>query len=321
MISSYPRGVSYLTPIINLLSIPRLLVTGSGRMDGQGYEVWPRAARRPYLLQLENCTDAEVTGITISNPAKVHLNIRFCERVWIHDFETRTPYNGGNTDSIHIVFSSDVLIEDCTLHGGDDNVSIVGSSSNILIQNVICTAGHGISIGSLGNYGALACVSNVTVRNVLMAGLQNGLRIKTYETGQGAVWNIRYDNITMVDVGRPIIIDQYYCEREPCDDGHSGIAVFNVSYSRIRGTTNGTAVGGIEFRCSNHAPCGQISLWDVHLRHSKSKVQLKPLYMHAYGSSRNVQPWSEESSGTWAKTSLSKAAAGRITGEFGKCGG
>ncbi|CAI5524440.1 unnamed protein product [Closterium sp. Naga37s-1] len=132
--------------------------------------------------------------------------------------------------------STNVTVEHCKLHAGDDNVAITGGSSNILLRDLLCTAGHGISIGglgmdcshltvpslvcfpsllfsftsigSLGVDGSLACVSDIRVQNVQLAALSNGLRIKTYQGGQGAVWNILYENVTMQDVTNAIIIDQ-----------------------------------------------------------------------------------------------------------------
>jgi len=64
---------------------------------------------------------------------------------------------------------------------GDDCVSIQTGCSNIYIHNVNCGPGHGISIGGLGKENTKACVSNVTVRDVMMHNTMNGVRIKTWQ--------------------------------------------------------------------------------------------------------------------------------------------
>ena len=64
---------------------------------------------------------------------------------------------------------------------GDDCVSIQTGCSNVYIHNVNCGPGHGISIGSLGRYNTKACVSNITVRDVMMHNTMNGVRIKTWQ--------------------------------------------------------------------------------------------------------------------------------------------
>ncbi|CAI7830939.1 unnamed protein product, partial [Closterium sp. NIES-53] len=208
------------------------------------------------------------------NPPMFHMNIKDVVGAWIHDISTNTPYNSPNTDSLHLTRATDVLVEDYASHGGDDNVSIVGGCRNITIRNVVATAGHGISIGSLGEGGSLACVSDIRVQNVQLAALSNGLRIKTYQGGQGAVWNILYENVTMQDVKYPIIIDQ-----------QSAVAVFNITYRNVQGTTNATR--GITLNCSTSVPCQQIRLDNINIDSSypdgHSKSVLQPTYVNVYG--------------------------------------
>ena len=53
------------------------------------------------------------------------------------------------------------------------------------------------------------CISNINVHDVTLDGpLQNGLRIKTYPGGQGAVTNVRYSNIQMRGVQQGIVLNQ-----------------------------------------------------------------------------------------------------------------
>ncbi|CAI5949798.1 unnamed protein product [Closterium sp. NIES-65] len=186
-----------------------LTVAGAGRIDGGGDLLWRRPANsRPHLLLLAEMRRVVVTGITLSNAPMMHLVLRSCVGAAVSGIATRSPGSSPNTDSIHVSACSNVSISDSWLHGGDDDVSIVAGSSGISINNVMCTAGHGISIGSLGYGGKTACVSNVTVTNSVLSGLSNGVRIKTYQGGSGSVFNVRYENITMLNVDRPIVIDQ-----------------------------------------------------------------------------------------------------------------
>ncbi|CAI5527611.1 unnamed protein product, partial [Closterium sp. Naga37s-1] len=90
----------------------------------------------------------------------------------------------------------------------DDGVAIVGMTRNVLVQNITCINGHGISIGSLGAEGALGCIQGITIRDVTFRGSNNGLRIKTYQGGVGLVSNVSYENVQMTDVTYPIVINQ-----------------------------------------------------------------------------------------------------------------
>ena len=67
------------------------------------------------------------------------------------------------------------------IYAGDDCISIQTGCSNVYIHNVNCGPGHGISIGGLGKENTKACVSNITVRDVVMHGTMTGVRIKTWQ--------------------------------------------------------------------------------------------------------------------------------------------
>lgn len=64
---------------------------------------------------------------------------------------------------------------------GDDCISIQTGCTDVLIHDVNCGPGHGISIGSLGIDGITACVSNITVRDVKLHDTMTGVRIKTWQ--------------------------------------------------------------------------------------------------------------------------------------------
>lgn len=60
-------------------------------------------------------------------------------------------------------------------------MSIQTGCTNVYIHNVNCGPGHGISIGGLGKDNTKACVSNITVRDIVMHDTMNGVRIKTWQ--------------------------------------------------------------------------------------------------------------------------------------------
>ncbi|GJP71684.1 hypothetical protein CLOP_g2494 [Closterium sp. NIES-67] len=319
--------------IVSISKIPGLRLVGTGAIDGQGSVWWSRyragsKAERPDLLFISRCNGLELGGIQVRNPPMFHMNIKDLVGAWIHDISTLTPYNSPNTDSLHLTRTTNVLVEDYSSHGGDDNVSMVGGCKNITIRNVVATAGHGISIGSLGDGGALACVSDVRVQNAQLVALSNGLRIKTYQGGQGSVWNIHYENVTMQDVKYPIIIDQYYCDKSDpsvCQEQQDALAIFNITYRNVEGTTNATR--GITFNCSSSVPCQQIRLDNINLDSSypdgHSKAVLKPSYLNVYGLSTGpILPtvYNGTSASGWVDAGLPAEQAANFMGQVGKCG-
>ncbi|XP_040955582.1 polygalacturonase At1g48100 isoform X2 [Gossypium hirsutum] len=135
---------------------------------------------KPTALRFYGSFNVTVTGITIQNSPQCHLKFDNCKGVVVHDITVSSPGDSPNTDGIHLQNSNDVLIHSSDLACGDDCVSIQTGCSNVYIHNVNCGPGHGISIGSLGRDNSKACVSNITVRDIVMHNTMNGVRIKTW---------------------------------------------------------------------------------------------------------------------------------------------
>ncbi|CAI5485845.1 unnamed protein product [Closterium sp. Naga37s-1] len=194
-----------------------LWIVGDGEMDGRGDRRWwpmyhgnelPRELKRPVLLDIFASYSVTLAGFKNRNPAGMHMNIFRSGYVRVSNVTVESPADSPNTDGIHIGSSSDVVVEFSNIHTGDDNISIEEGAHRVTIANIWGTAGHGISIGSLGAHGTVACVSDVTVRNVVLTDTDNGLRIKTYQGGRGLVKNIQFKNVLMKNIKLPIVIDQ-----------------------------------------------------------------------------------------------------------------
>ncbi|CAI5478705.1 unnamed protein product, partial [Closterium sp. Yama58-4] len=167
----------------------------------------------------------------------------------------------------------------------DDNISIEEGAHRVTIANIWGTAGHGISIGSLGAHGTVACVSDVTVRNVVLTDTDNGLRIKTYQGGRGLVKNIQFKNVLMKNIKLPIVIDQNYCDRSTpgvvCEKQTDNVAVQGVSFSNIEATT--TFKRGLLLNCSYSVPCRDIHLSNVRVTPESKSVLISPVIRNVYG--------------------------------------
>ncbi|CAH9087871.1 unnamed protein product [Cuscuta epithymum] len=267
-----------------------LTIKGSGTIDGSGSVWWQNRplddlrdhemklnpeekgslggempTLKPTALRFYGSFNVTVTGITIQNSPQCHLKFDDCAGVYVYNFTASSPGDSPNTDGIHLQNSKDVLVHSSNLACGDDCVSIQTGCTNVFIHDVYCGPGHGISIGGLGRDNTKACVSNITVRDIIMRNTMNGVRIKTWQGGIGSVKGIRFSNIQVDEVEVPIIIDQFYCDKRACKNQTSAVAVSGIHYENIIGTYT---VKPIHFACSDNTPCLDVTL---------DRIKLQPL--------------------------------------------
>ncbi len=80
-------------------------IRGGGVLNGGGpyWYASPEAHQdtRPHLLELNNVTGVEVTGVTLRNSPFWTFRPIYCTDVWIHDMRIEDTYGAGdNTDGI-----------------------------------------------------------------------------------------------------------------------------------------------------------------------------------------------------------------------------
>ncbi|CAA0818257.1 Pectin lyase-like superfamily protein [Striga hermonthica] len=210
---------------------------------------------KPTALRFYGSFNVTVTGIRIQNSPQCHLKFDNCIGVSVYDFTVSSPGDSPNTDGIHLQNSKDVLIRSSSLACGD--------------------------IGGLGKDNTKACVSNVTVRDIIMHNTMNGVRIKTWQGGSGSVQGVQFLNIQVSEVQLPIVIDQYYCDKAACKNQTSAVALSGINYVDIRGTYT---VKPVHFACSDHAPCTDVTLTGIQLRPQLDRYRMyDPFCWRAFG--------------------------------------
>ncbi|KAL5198431.1 hypothetical protein ABZP36_001943 [Zizania latifolia] len=248
-----------------------LTVNGGGAIDGNGKIWWENSCKTnsklvspcfSFALTFYSCTNLKVENLKVVNSQQIQISVEDSTGVRMSRLSISAPETSPNTDGIHITRSRDVQVTDCTIKTGDDCMSIEDGAENLLVKNMVCGPGHGISIGSLGDHNSEAHVSNVTVDNVRLYGTTNGARIKTWQGGKGYAKNIVFQNMIMDNVWNPIIIDQNYCDSStPCKQQKSGVEVSDVMFKNIRGTS--ASEEAIMLHCSSTVPCHGITLENV----------------------------------------------------------
>ncbi len=210
------------TSLKNLLytsgSLTNVRITGKGTIDGSGAPWWAAfnansSLNRPRLIYLSNVTNLTIDSLNIQNSPSFHIVPNSCTNVVIDHVTINTSKNAPNTDGIDPSQCYNVLITNCSISTGDDNIAIkaggnvgTGGCQDITVANCTFGYGHGLSIGSetFGGYNNLR-VTGCTFKNTT-----NGIRIKSSVGNGGLVSNTFYSNITMTTVTNPIVIDWAY---------------------------------------------------------------------------------------------------------------
>ncbi|KAM1373446.1 hypothetical protein ACFX2I_024145 [Malus domestica] len=124
--------------------------------------------RFQHNLMFDFVTNSIIKGITSLDSKYFYINAHECRNVTLQYLTITAPEDSHSTDGIHIGSSFGITINHTTIIGtGDDCVSVIGGSKNIIATNFICGPGHGISIGSLGKYPNEEPVTGVAVKIAL----------------------------------------------------------------------------------------------------------------------------------------------------------
>jgi hypothetical protein len=291
---SYPDGVENdpgmsgrYTAFIGGSHLTNVTISGGGTIDGQGLVWWQRSGRLPghkktllhtrgRLIEPMYSSDIVIRDVTLKDSPFWAVHLYCCDQVTIEGVTIEAPVWSRNTDCVDPDSSSNVLVRNCTLSGGDDQIAIKSGqdapgrefgrpSVNITIEDVVVPHGDGMSIGSEMSGG----VMNVTIRRVKLQDVLHPLRIKTGYGRGGAVSGILFEDIELASLGQlagtAITVDEFDNNILPnashAKDGWPSIS--NVTFRNIHG---GALTAG-EFDCLPELPCTGIELENITLTH------------------------------------------------------
>lgn len=169
---------------------PSRITLGGHRAEHYLHLVHGPQIRKAYGAAQHGGTRGAVSGACDPRPADVASSLS-------HTVDRQDGIDPGSG-------SSDIWIHNVYISNGDDSVAVKPNTGactrNILVENCEFHNGHGCSIGSVGS----GCVENVVFRNISMWDQENGCRVKSYSSTEGAgfVRNITWDTIFMNDTVR-----------------------------------------------------------------------------------------------------------------------
>ncbi|KAL8048989.1 hypothetical protein ABFS82_07G105200 [Erythranthe guttata] len=244
-----------------------------GTLDAKGSSLWackragnncPFGARS---ITFQSCSYVLVSGLKSINSQRIHISINQCSNMTLRKLVIIAPSQSPNTDGIHIASSTGITISNSSIGTGDDCISIGPGSKSLLMDQIACGPGHGISIGSLGRKAMEDGVQDVNVTNSIFTMTQNGVRIKSWPSANdGYARNLLFKNLIMQNVSNPMIIDQDYCPHKNCPQKiNSAVKVSQVTFENITGIS--WTRKAFTLRCSSTSPCDGIQLKDIDLHY------------------------------------------------------
>jgi len=239
-------------PFISGKDLTDVCFTGGGTIDGSGAVWWGEAEKarrsvsgytlpRPNLVVLERCQRVRMENVTLQNSPKFHFVPDECEDVVVSNVTILAPEHAANTDGIDPSACKDVLITKCHIDNGDDNVAIKAghkvagrefASEDITVTDCIFLHGHGMSIGSE----TLGGVRNVTVKDCVFCGTENGIRIKSQRGKGGLVEDIHYEDIQMTNVDPAVTFTCYYTFNSAKDPAQKAVPQNDSAQAVTEGT-------------------------------------------------------------------------------------
>ncbi|KAH9659654.1 hypothetical protein KPL70_023935 [Citrus sinensis] len=238
--SKAPTGLSKLPDKQSWITFQYLrhfTLSGEGTFHGQGETAWPlnqchknSDCQLPTSIRFNFLNDSTITGIKSVDSKYFHINILGCYNLKINDLKITAHADSPNTDGIHIGRSNGIEISHSVIATGDDCVSLGQGSKNILVSDVFCGPGHGISVGSLGK----------DTKDEEVVGLTVPSQVK--------ISNVRFNNIRGTSATK-VAVSLVCSQKIPCQNIEIGN--INLVYNGVNFKVEGPETTSL---CSNVKP-------------------------------------------------------------------
>ncbi|MEO7142607.1 MAG: glycoside hydrolase family 28 protein [Bryobacteraceae bacterium] len=217
-----------------------IAITGQGVIDGQGPSFWApsgrpapkpedlwrdvatydwkKLARPSPMVELVECRNVRMEGVTLANSPGWTLRPIACDSVFIRGIRIRNPIYGPNTDGIDPTCCQNVFIADCDIATGDDTICLksenpyggpVRVSKNITIANCVltsCCNGFKMGTATRGGFENIAFTNSVVYNNDVPLNQRVIAGIAVEMVDGGWVDGVVISNIRMQNVRTPIFV-------------------------------------------------------------------------------------------------------------------
>lgn len=271
-----------------------IAIVGSGTIDGSGNWWWwvndqlnrteIISSGRPNLIQFVNCTNIEIAGVTMRDPAFWCVSVNYCTDAHIHHITIRSRMYSPNTDGVDPDSCQNVLVEHNDISCGDDAIAIKSGlcgpaspnncndeaftsgryqTKNVTVRNNIFRIGMGIAIGSTTSGG----IKDVYVHDNVIGLCKQGhcedgccgwgpaLHVKTTLTRGGVTENIVFKNNSVYNTSMFILVELGYQSHDSPPKDYPPTKVRGITFIDNKALGGGV---GANWDCSPFSPCDDI---------------------------------------------------------------
>ncbi len=192
----YIAGGAVVYGFIKANRLDGVKITGRGIIDGSGYSRWNDHI---VPIDLGDCTNCSIDGITILDPAAWALNINSCENINISNVNIITARSNG--DGISLQSCKDVEVSGCFVRGWDDNLVVKGyggDSSRITFEDMILWTDLAQSC-EIGYETRAGIIEDITFRNITVLHNFHKAVLSIHNGDQAMIRNVHFDNIVVED--------------------------------------------------------------------------------------------------------------------------
>nr|ABQ11242.1 endo-polygalacturonase [Fusarium subglutinans] len=199
-------------------------VTGTSKITNLNIQNWP-----VHCFDITGSSDLTISGLILDNRAGDKPNSKSGGLPAAH-----------NSDGFDISSCDHVTLDNNHVYNQDDCVAVT-SGTNIIVSNMYCSGGHGLSIGSVGGK-SNNVVDGVQFLNSQIVNSENGCRIKSNSGTTGTINNVTYQNIALTNISKyGVDVQQDYLNGGPTGKPTNGVKISNIKFTKVTGTVASSA--------------------------------------------------------------------------------
>lgn len=223
---------------------------GRGTINGRGKNFWDytevqprwmnnRVDRPSPMVSFENCTNAKIRDLFLTNSAGWTVHLLHCNHVEVNGIRIVNNLFGPNNDGIDINGSTNIIVSNCYIKTCDDAICVKAYEKDayniVATNNVLQTLCVALKIDE--NFKK---IHNIAFNNCVITKSSRGLAI--YAVHGGDIENVVADNI-VCDTNAPLVLNRPIqisaWDREEGDSILFGGYIRNVTISNFIATTEG----------------------------------------------------------------------------------